>query len=125
MAGFERLLPGEQLQKIMAAHAPLVRRPPQVTGAELLVGLVYHVSQGRGSLGGHLEDLTGRSISDSAVSQRRLAMPWALFEAVLEGLLTPLADPVLHQAPSTRACAWWAWMARSSRSPTPRASSGR
>ena len=82
----------------MAAHAPLARRPPKVSGAELLVGLVYHISQGTGSLGGHLEDLTGRRISDSAVSQRRLAMPWAIFEAVLEGALTPLADPQMHPA---------------------------
>lgn len=80
----------------MAAHAPLVRRPPKVSGAELLVGLVYHVSQGRGSLGGHLEDLTGHLISDSAASQRRLAMPWAIFEAVLEQALAPLAAPALH-----------------------------
>ena len=80
----------------MAAHAPLARRPPKVSAAELLVGLVYHVSQGNGSLGGHLEDLTGRSISDSAASQRRLAMPWAIFEAVLAEALAPLGDPDLH-----------------------------
>ena len=96
MAEFERLLPAKQLQKIMAAHAPLARRPPKVSACELLVGLVYHVSQGRGSLGGHLEDLTGSLISDSAASQRRLAMPWAIFEAVLEQALAPLADPALH-----------------------------
>ena len=80
----------------MAAHAPLARRPPKVSGAELLVGLVYHASQGRGSLGGHLEDLTGCAISDSAASQRRLAMPWVIFEAVLAQALVPLADPKLH-----------------------------
>lgn len=95
-AEFESLLSAEQLEHILAAHAPLARRPPKLRSAELLVGLVYHVSQPQGTLAAHLEDLTGCSISDSAASQRRLAMPWAIFEAVLEGALAPLADPLLQ-----------------------------
>jgi hypothetical protein len=82
----------------MAAHAPLARRPPRLRAAELLVGLVYHVSQEQGTLAGHLEDLTGQPISDSAASQRRLAMPWAIFEAILEHALVPLADAALQPA---------------------------
>ncbi len=80
----------------MAVYAPLALRPPKISGADLLVGLVYHVSQGQDSLGGHLEDLTRCAISDSAASQRRLAMPWALFAAVLAQALAPSADLKLH-----------------------------
>lgn len=93
-AEFESLLSAKQLENILAAHAPLARRPPRIRSAELLVGLVYHVSQPQGTLAAHLEDLTGQAISDSAASQRRLAMPWEIFEAVLEQALAPLADPL-------------------------------
>jgi hypothetical protein len=95
-ADFERLFPAGQLERILAAHAPLSRRPPRISAAELLAGLVYHVSQGQGALAAHLHELTGKKISDSAASQRRLTMPWDVFEAILDEALAPLADPALQ-----------------------------
>ena len=74
-------------------HGPGLRRPPRLLATELLVGLVYHVSQPQGTLAAHLQELTGKKISDSAASQRRLTMPWEVFEAILAQALAPLADP--------------------------------
>ena len=93
VADFERLLSVNTLQAILAEHGPLPRGLAQVSGPELLVGLVYHVSQPRGTLATHLHALTGKKISDSAASQRRLTMPWEVFEAILAQALVPLADP--------------------------------
>jgi hypothetical protein len=40
-AAFERLFPTEELERILAAHNPMSRRPLQISAAELLAGLVY------------------------------------------------------------------------------------
>ena len=44
----------------------------------------------------HLAELTGKPISEAAASERRLAMPWAVFAAILEAALVPLAESALH-----------------------------
>ena len=75
MADFERLLSVNRLQAILAEHGPLRRGLAQISGPEWLMGLVYHVSQPQGTLAAHLHELTGKQISDSAASQRRLTMP--------------------------------------------------
>ena len=93
MADFERLLSVHTLQAILVEHGPLRRGLAQISGPELLMGLVYHVSQPRGTLATHLHALTGKKISDSAASQRRLTMPWEVFEAILAQALVPLAEP--------------------------------
>ena len=84
------------LDAIFAEHGPRKRRPPRLSGGELLAGLVYHVSQPSGSFGVHLQELTGKRISEAAASERRLAMPWEVFAAILEAALVPLADPAHH-----------------------------
>lgn len=82
------------MERIIAAHAPVLPgRPPRVTSAQLCAGLVYHHLQPRGTLAEHLEALTGEHLSDSAASQRRLKMPSAVFERILEVALGPLAEP--------------------------------
>lgn len=93
VADFERLLSVNTLQAILAEHGPLPRGLARISGVELLLGLVYHVSQSQGTLATHLHELTGKKISDSAASQRRLTMPWEVFEAILAQALVPLADP--------------------------------
>lgn len=82
-----------ELERIVAAHAPVLpRRPPRLSGAQLCAGLVYHHLQPRGTLAEHLEALTGEHLSDSAASQRRLKMPREIFETILEVALVPLAE---------------------------------
>ena len=95
-ADFERVLPTTTLAAILAEHGPRQRCPPRLSGCQLLAGLVYHVSQKRGSFGAHLQELTGQRISEAAASERRLAMPWEVFAALLEAALVPLAESARH-----------------------------
>ena len=95
-ADFEQVLPAATLDLILAQHGPRRRCPPRLHGRELLAGLVYHVSQKSGRLGAHLQELTGKPISEAAASERRLAMPWEVFAAILVQALVPLADPALQ-----------------------------
>ena len=90
------MLPAATLDSILAQHGPAKRCPPRLSAHQLLAGLVYHVSQKSGPFGVHLGELTGERISEAAASERRLAMPWEVFAALLEAALVPLADPVRH-----------------------------
>lgn len=80
----------------MVKHGPRRRCPPWVSAYELFGGLVYHALQSRGTLATHMGRLSGKQISDSALSQRRATLPWAVFEAVMEAALRPLADADQH-----------------------------
>ena len=90
------MLPTATLESILAKHGPAKRCPPRLSGCKLPAGLVYHVSQKSGPFGAHLQELTGEAISEAAASERRLAMPWEVFAAILESALVPLAEPVQH-----------------------------
>lgn len=90
------MLPADTLEAILAQHGPRKRCPPRLSARKLLTGLVYHVSQKSGPFGAHLAELTGEKISEAAASERRLAMPWEVFAAILEAALAPLADSTLH-----------------------------
>lgn len=60
------------------------------------MGLVFHLLAGAGTLAQHVRELTGKNISDSALSQRRGALPWVIFETLLGAALTPKAQLKQH-----------------------------
>lgn len=60
------------------------------------MGLVFHVVAGAGTLAEHVRQLTGKSITDGALSQRRTALPWIIFEMIMEEALAPRARPQQH-----------------------------
>ena len=95
-ADFEQVLPTATLEAILAQHGPAKHCPPRLSGTKLLAGLVYHVSQRSGSFGVHLTELTGEKISEAALSERRLTMPWEVFAAIREAALVPLAESSRH-----------------------------
>jgi Transposase DDE domain len=72
------------------------RRPPEVSGAELICGLVFHVVAGQGTLAQHVKQLTGKEITDGALAQRRALMPLAVFEGMMSAALKPKGDPRQH-----------------------------
>jgi hypothetical protein len=72
------------------------RRPPEVSAAELICALVFHVVAGPGRLAAHVKKLTGKDLTDGALAQRRALMPLAIFEAMMRAALKPKADPVRH-----------------------------
>jgi len=72
------------------------RCPPIVTAWELIQGLIFHVLMGAGTLAQHVQQLTGKSITDGALAQRRALLPLAVFEQLLEATLQPKAEPARH-----------------------------
>ena len=72
------------------------RRPPLVSTYKLIAGLVFHVVAGPGKLGAHVKQVTGKTITDGALSQRRALLPVEVFDELLRAALAPKADLKLH-----------------------------
>lgn len=72
------------------------RRPPKISPSELIMCLVFHVMAGAGTFAEHVRQLTGKSITDGALSQRRTALPWIIFEMIMEEALGPKAQLKQH-----------------------------
>ena len=85
----------KKLQRIWLTHRT-PRRKPLLRFDRLLLGLVYHVLMGAGKLEEHIQELTGQSLSGSALSQRRQRLPWVIFEEVMALVLQRRADPKRH-----------------------------
>ncbi|HEX9596634.1 MAG TPA: IS4 family transposase, partial [Anaerolineales bacterium] len=83
----ESLLPKRFVGSLFNLCGPLKRRPPRLKPWQLLHSLVFHFLQPVGTLAQHVKQYTGRKISDSALSQRRAAIPWQLFECLVESCL--------------------------------------
>ena len=52
--------------------------------------------QGAGTLAQHVKQLTGKKVTEGSLSQRRLALPWRIFQELLAWALRPKADPRKH-----------------------------
>jgi hypothetical protein len=72
------------------------RRPPILTPSELITALVFHVVSRAGTLAQHVKKLTGKNITDGALSQRRALLPLGIFEQIMGAALRPKADPARH-----------------------------
>jgi len=72
------------------------RCPPLVSAYELIAGLVFHVVAGPGKLGAHVKQVTGITITDGALSQRRALLPVEVFDELLRAALAPKANPKQH-----------------------------
>jgi hypothetical protein len=72
------------------------RCPPVITAVELIQGLVFHVVCEAGTLAQHVKQLTGKSITDGALAQRRALLPAAVFEELMGAALKPKGDPLRH-----------------------------
>ena len=70
------------------------RCPPYVTPVELIQSLVFHTVAEAGTLAQHVKQLTGKTITDGALAQRRALLPPAVFEELMEAALKPKGDPV-------------------------------
>ena len=72
------------------------RRPPAVSAFELIAALVFHVVAGPGKLAAHVKLVTGKTITDGALSQRRALLPVEVFDGLLRAALEPKANPKQH-----------------------------
>jgi hypothetical protein len=93
---FRLFLPAKMIRRWVNRLGPAKRRPPKISTQELLMGLVFHLLAGAGTLAEHVRALTGQTISDSALSQRRANLPWIIFEMILEAALVLRAKPKEH-----------------------------
>jgi hypothetical protein len=72
------------------------RRPPVITPVELIQSLVFHVVAEAGTLAQHVKQLTGKVITDGALSQRRALLPLEVFDQLMGAALKPKATPQQH-----------------------------
>ena len=93
---FNTFLPAKVIRRWFHLHGPAKRRKPMVSCSQLVMGLVFHVLAGAGTLVEHVRQLTGKSITDGALSQRRTGLPWIVFEMIMEEALVPKARPQQH-----------------------------
>ena len=93
---FKELISGSFIYALLRRCGVRRRRPPVITAVELIQGLVFHVSAGAGTLAQHVKQLTGKTITDSALAQRRALLPAEVFEELMGAALKPKADPIRH-----------------------------
>lgn len=72
------------------------RRPPVITPVELIQSLIFHVVAEAGTLAQHVKQLTGKVITDGALSQRRALLPLEVFDQLMGAALKPKATPEQH-----------------------------
>src|SRR5512133_49484 len=89
-------LPRQAIRQAYDQFGPVEHGPRWITPAELIDGMVFHVLQGPGTLAQHVTRLTGKSITDGALSQRRVAMAPEIFEIIMGAALRPRADVKKH-----------------------------
>jgi hypothetical protein len=74
----------------------LRRRPPKLSATELIQSLVFHALVKSGTLAEHVKEVTGKEITDGALSQRRALLPPELFDQLMAAALKPKAKAKEH-----------------------------
>ena len=93
---FSQLLSVSLVSRLFRKWGPGKRREFKLNPHQLLMGMVFHVMSGAGTLAEHVNQLTGIGISNSALSQRRGNLCWEIFEAILSSALKPRAQAKEH-----------------------------
>lgn len=93
---FEELIPWTFIYAVLRRCGLRRRCPPLVTAVELIQSLVFHVIAEAGTLAQHVKQLTGKTITDGALAQRRALLPIAVFEQIMRSALRPKGDPQRH-----------------------------
>lgn len=93
---FDSMIAPDQIETIAAASHSGRGAPPKVPTPDVVATTVCHELQPHGTQAEHLFQLTGRSLTDGALSLRRQQLNAAVFPSVMEAALRPLADPKQH-----------------------------
>ncbi len=93
---FNQVLPAREINRALRPCRLQRRRPPLVTHREVVQALVYHTVAGAGTLAQHVKQITGHTITDGALSQRRSRLPWELFAHLMTLALRPKAQLAAH-----------------------------
>lgn len=93
---FRQLLSIPCISQLFKELGPGKRRDCKLSPHQLIMGMVFHVLSGAGTLSQHVNQLTGIDISDSALSQRRGNLDWRIFESIMATALKPRAEAKKH-----------------------------
>jgi hypothetical protein len=93
---FEELITWSFIHALLRRCGLRRRCPPVVTTVELIQSLVFHVIADAGTLAEHVKQLTGKAITDGALSQRRALLPPEMFDQLMGAALKPKAVPRQH-----------------------------
>ena len=93
---FTELIPCAFLYTLLRRCGVRRRCPPVVSAWELIQGLIFHVVAEAGTLAQHVKQLTGKTITDGALAQRRARLPLAVFEQMMDATLQPKGEPTRH-----------------------------
>jgi hypothetical protein len=93
---FKELFTWYFIYSLLSRCGVLRRCPPYVTQVELIQSMVFHTVAEAGTLAQHVKQLTGKTITDGALAQRRALLPAAVFEKLMDAALKPKADPIRH-----------------------------
>ena len=93
---FKELIPWSFIYVLLRRCGVRRRRPPVITAVEVIQGMIFHVVAEAGTLAQHVKQLTGKTITDGALAQRRALLPPALFEELTGAALKPKGDPAQH-----------------------------
>jgi len=93
---FDQSLPARTVASLLRQSGVRRRCPPRISALELIRGLVFHAVAPAGTLAAHVKALSGQSITDGALSQRRALLPATLFEQIMAAALRPKARPAQH-----------------------------
>jgi Transposase DDE domain len=93
---FTRFLSVPFISQLFKELGPGKRRACKLSPHQLIMGMVFHVLSGAGTLAQHVNQLTGIDISDSALSQRRGNLDWGIFEGIMATALKPRAHAKKH-----------------------------
>jgi hypothetical protein len=90
---FEHLLAPHVAEEIFLSHGPRGGGLPKLSGWQWLMTKVFHVMSPLGDFAAHVKQITGTTISNSALSQRGTSIGWELVAGILPQVLRPLAEP--------------------------------
>jgi hypothetical protein len=93
---FSELIPCAFLYTLLRRCGVRRRCPPVVSAWELIQGLIFHVVAEAGTLAQHVKQITGKTITDGALAQRRARLPLAVFEQMMDATLQPKGEPTRH-----------------------------
>ena len=91
-AAFEQLLPKAELEQLTQYKTTARGCRPDLSASDLIIGLIFHFMNGAGNFAEHLLCLTGKKWAGSSLAERRAALPWKVFTAIMDRALASLAQ---------------------------------
>lgn len=88
---FTELISAQQVDQIASSHHSGRGRRAQIKSHQVIMALVYHFLEPYGYFSAHFTRLWKETVSDAALSRRRMVMGYKVFEDLLSSVLQPVA----------------------------------